>query len=114
MNQTLYNELLRLARSARLATYSEVSPLINLLMDNQQDRNEIARLLVEIAVNEHNEGRPMLTALIVHQGNDNNPGEGFFTIAHELGIFNGGRDQMDRLTFWTNQVRQVHDYWMNN
>jgi hypothetical protein len=53
----------------------------------------------------------MLTALIVHRGNDNNPGEGFFSIAHELDLYNGRRDQMSRLTFWVNQVTAVHNHW---
>lgn len=113
MNQTLYSELLRLARSQQVAAYSDVSPLIGLSMDDEQDRNEIARLLGEIAIHENQAGRPMLTALIVHKGDDNNPGEGFFSIAQELGLFNGRRGQIARLTFWVNQVTQVHNHWRN-
>ena len=113
MNQILYDELARLARARSLAAYSDVSPLVGLSMENESDREEIARLLGEIAVYEHSEGRPMLTALIVHRGNDNNPGEGFFSIAHELGLYNGRRDQLARLTFWANQVTDVHNYWRN-
>lgn len=113
MNQTLYNELIRLARAQNLAAYSDVSPLVGLVMDREEDRDEMARLLGEIAVHEHNKGRPMLTSLIVHRGNDNNPGEGFFSIAQELGIFNGSRDQISRLTFWANQVTAVHNHWRN-
>ena len=111
MNQVLYGELVRLARARLLATYSDVSPLLGLSMENQQDREEIARLLGEIVEFEHGEGRPMLTALIVHRGNDNNPGEGFFSIAHDLGLYNGRRDLMSRLTFWVNQVTSVHNHW---
>jgi len=113
MNEILYNELVRLARAQGLAAYSDVAPLIGLLMDNEEDRNRIAELLGVIAIHENNEVRPMLTALIVHRGNDNNPGEGFFTIAQELGHFDGSRDQMRRLTFWSNQVTQVHNHWAN-
>ena len=111
MNQILYDELVRLARAGRLSTYSDVSPLVGLSMDEEEDRAEIARLLGEIAIYEHNEGRPMLTALIVHRGNDNNPGEGFFSIAQEFGLFDGSRNQISRLTFWANQVTQVHNHW---
>ena len=111
MNQVLYGELVRLARARLLATYSDVSPLIGLSMENETDREQIARLLGEIAEFEHGEGRPMLTALIVHRGNDNNPGEGFFSIAQELGLYNGRRDQMSKLTFWVNQVTGVHNHW---
>ncbi|MFJ3044395.1 hypothetical protein ACIPEN_01075 [Herbaspirillum chlorophenolicum] len=111
MNQILYGELVRLARARALAAYSDVSPLIGLSMQNDADREEIARLLGDIAVFEHGQGRPMLTALIVHRGNDNNPGEGFFSIAHELGLYGGRRDQIERLTFWANQVTEVHNHW---
>lgn len=111
MNQTLYDELVRLARARRLAAYSDVSPLVGLSMDREEDRDEIARLLGEIAIHEHIERRPMLTSLIVHRGNDNNPGEGFFAIAQELGLYNGRRDQILRLTFWANQVTEVHNHW---
>ncbi|MBL0572769.1 MULTISPECIES: hypothetical protein [Aeromonas] len=113
MNRVLYSELQKLARSQNLAAYSDVAPLVGLSMDNDADRNEIARLLGEIAIHENSEGRPMLTALIVHRGHDNNPGEGFFGIAQELGLFNGTRDQIAKLTFWANQVTQVHNYWAN-
>lgn len=111
MNQNLYDELLRLGRARRLAAYSDVSPLVGLSMEREEDRDEIARLLGEIAVHEHGQGRPMLTALVVHRGNDNNPGEGFFAIAQELGLYNGSRDQITRLTFWANQVTEVHNHW---
>lgn len=80
-------------------------------MDAEEDRAEIARLLGEIATFENGQGRPMLTALIVHRGNDNNPGEGFFSIAQQFGLFDGSRNQIARLTFWANQVTQVHNHW---
>lgn len=111
MNETLYNELVRLARSRDLAAYSDVAPLVGLDMANEDDRNEIARLLGEIATHEQNENRPMLTALVVHRGNDNNPGEGFFSIAHDFGLYDGSRDQIARLIFWSNQVTAVHNNW---
>lgn len=113
MNRILYDELVRLAKSQNLAAYSDVAPLVGLSMDNNVDRNEIARLLREIAIHEDGEGRPMLSALIVHRGDDNNPGEGFFGVAQELGHFNGTRDSIAKLTFWTNQVTQVHNHWPN-
>jgi hypothetical protein len=114
MNQILYNELVNLARSQQLSSYSQVSPIIGLSMDNELDRNEIARLLREIAIFEQNNGRPMLTSLVIHQGNDNNPGEGYFSIARELGLFNGGRDSIARVTFWANQVTEVYNHWRDS
>lgn len=114
MNQILYSELIRLAQTRRLLSYSDVSPLVNLSMDIDADRQEIARLLGEIAIHERDHDRPMLTSLIVHRGNDNNPGEGYFSIAQEFGFFDGSRDPIARLTFWSNQVTLVHNHWANN
>lgn len=111
MNKILYDELLRLARNKTLAAYSDVAPLINLSMEIEQHRDEIAKLLGEIAVHEHTHKRPMLSSLVVHKGNDNNPGEGYFSIATELGYFDGSRDRMSRLIFWANQVTKVHNHW---
>ena len=113
MNQTLYGELVRLARIRDLTFYSRVAPLVGLSMENDEDRDEIARLLGEIAVYENQNERPMLTSLVIHKGNDNNPGEGFFSIANELELYFGSRDQLQRVTFWSNQVTAVHNYWTN-
>jgi len=111
MDMTLYNILIDLARNGRLAAYSEVAPLIGLSMASESDRDEIARRLGEIARYEHANNRPMLTSLVVHYGNDNNPGEGYFSIANELGLYNGIRDAIRRLTFWVGQVRDVYNHW---
>lgn len=113
MNQVLYDELVRVARNRGLTYYSRVAPLVGLTMDREEDRDQIARLLGEIARYEHQQGRPMLTSLVIHKGNDNNPGEGFYSIATELDIYSGSRDQLERVTFWSNQVTGVHNYWPN-
>lgn len=113
MNQSLYDELIRVAKKGDLTFYSMIAPLVGLSMDIEEDRNDIARLLGEIAKYENEQNRPMLTSLVIHKGNDNNPGEGFFSIAMELGLYDGARDQLKRVTFWANQVRQVHNHWLN-
>lgn len=111
MDPILYKHLVRLAKNKMIAAYSEVAPLLNLSMEIEEHREKIAELLGEIAQYEHENNRPMLTSLIVHKGNDNNPGEGFFSIATELGYFDGSRESIARLTFWVNQVTQVHNHW---
>jgi hypothetical protein len=111
MNQILYDELIRLARAQDLSAYSDVAPLIGLSMEDEDDRDEIALFLGEIARHEHENTRPMLTALIIHRGYDNNPGKGFFAIAEELGHFDGDRNKITRVVFWSNQVTKVHNYW---
>jgi hypothetical protein len=111
MHQPIYDRLLELASNRLLTSYSDIAPLAGLDMNAEKDRKKMSELLEEIARFEHGENRPMLTALVIHRGNDNNPGEGFFAIALELGLFQGSRDDIMRTTFWTQQVADVHAHW---
>lgn len=111
MHTGIYHRLLELARAGRLTTYSDITPLAGLSVADDADRDRMSDLLGEILKHEVREGRPLLTAIVVHRGNDNNPGEGFFAISGELGRFSGSRDALARLEFWVRQVQNVHRYW---
>jgi hypothetical protein len=111
MHIGIYNRLLELARGERLTTYSDIAPLAGLSMSDERDRERMSELLGEILRHEVTQGRPLLTAIVVHRGDDNNPGEGFFTIATELGRFSGSRDPLARLEFWVRQIQEVNTYW---
>jgi|SRR6185295_7459126 len=111
MNMLIYNRLVELARAERLTTYSEIAPLAGLSMDNEADRDSISEILTEIARHEETQGRPMLTSIVVHYGNDNNPGDGFFAAANEFGRYEGSRDPFARLEFWVQEVKAVHSRW---
>ena len=114
MHMEIYDRLLELARAERLTTYSDIAPLAGLSMSNDADRDRISELLGEILMHEASEDRPLLTAIVVHRGKDNNPGEGFFSASTELGRFNGSRDPLLRLEFWVRQVQEVNAYWRNH
>lgn len=62
----LYEKLLELAKDKKMASYSEVAPLIGLNISQEQDRDVIAQKLGDIVLFEHENNRPMLTALVVH------------------------------------------------
>ena len=94
MNDDLYNEIVAVAQRRGLITYGEIAPTVNLDMGNDTDRERMSQLLAEVATHEQQAGRPMLTAVVVHQGGDNNPGEGFFAIATDFGRFRGGRNHL--------------------
>jgi hypothetical protein len=111
MHEAIYQRLTELAETARLATYTQIASLAELSMDTEEGRAEISRLLGEIAQHEEAAGRPMLTALVVHAGHDNNPGEGFFGIAQQFGRFSGSRNQLERLEFWVQEVNAVRAHW---
>jgi hypothetical protein len=70
---------------------------------------EIGRLLGEINEDEHNNGRPMLSAVAV-EPSSKMPGEGFFNFAKQLNKFEGETDQEKR-EFWRDEIQRVYDIW---
>lgn len=75
-------------------------------MEHPEDRDEISRLLDEVSEYEAQQGHPLLSAVVIHAG-DNIPGNGFFEMAQRSGRFQGG----DRLEFWLSELRAVHAHW---
>lgn len=109
MNTDLYNRLIEIAKNRDYTTYADVAPLVNLDMGIGADRDKISKILEEIARHEQAQGRPMLTAVVIHR-QDNIPGEGFFTLAREFKRFDG----RDKLRFWIDALNEVHDQWARN
>ena len=107
MNQRIYDELKRVAKAQRTITYSEIAPLAGLDMENPDDRNRIATILDEISRHEHAQGRPLLSAVVVHKG-EGSPGDGFFKMARAVGAMLPGDD---RLTFFACELGRVHEAW---
>jgi len=103
---SLYDRLMEVARAGKTITYGEIAPMLNLNMESQADRTEIGRILGEISTREHNEGRPMLSAVVVRKETQY-PGEGFFNLARELGLHHGNDD----LAFFVEELKRVHAYW---
>jgi hypothetical protein len=108
MNQQLYQYLSNIAANGRYTRYSDAGATLGLNMNEPTDRDEISRLLDEISEHEHQQGHPLLSAIVIHV-QDNMPGNGFFTMAQRVGRFNGG----DRLQFWLDELRNVHAHWAN-
>ncbi len=112
INQVIYDRLKELARKKDLITYGEIAPLVDLNMENPDDRNKMATLLGEISTYEHNDGRPMLSSIVV-LAESRVPGEGFFKLARELGIHYGNKEQ-DNSDFFALESKKVFNYWENH
>ncbi len=106
MHQQIYQRLSQVARLGQYVTYSDIAPLANLDIGIQADRNEIGRLLGEISLFEHNQGHPLLSAVVIHRDN-NMPGQGFFQLARQLNLHRG----TDDLLFFIEELRRVHNHW---
>jgi hypothetical protein len=86
MHEDIYERLKEVAREGETITYDEIAPLADLDMRQPADRFETSRILTEICLSEHEEGRPMLCAVAVRR-DTGRPGQGFFKLARLLDIY---------------------------
>lgn len=63
---------------------------------------QLAQALERIAEDDHRNGRPLSTAIVVAK-NTERPGEGFFTQCEQLG-YRVGKTEQERLSFWREQA----------
>lgn len=69
---------------------------------------DAALMLGEISEDEHNAGRPMLTALVVT--GKGIPGDVFFSVARSLGKL-ASANPAEEMKFWMEEKRRVYDAW---
>lgn len=106
MNQTIYEKLKSIAKDGQTITYGEIAPLVNVDLSKQEGRNRLSWILGEISEFEQENGRPMLSAVVIRKGYGD-PGSGFFNLAQELGVYGGA----DNNAFFVNELKIVHEYW---
>jgi hypothetical protein len=112
MHPEIYERLIEVAKSETTITYGEVAPMAGLDMGNVGDRAEISRILDEISRHEHVNGRPLLSAVVVHaptDGGGGTPGIGFFKMARAV----GAHKNKDDVTFFAAELGRVHRQWRN-
>jgi hypothetical protein len=87
-----------------LITYSElVSEIGSITLEPHDTR--LFHFLGQISSEEDDEGRGMLTAIVVHKG-DMQPGPGFFQLAKDR-----GRNTSDPLRLWSEELERVYAVW---
>ena len=92
------------AKAGNPITYSQLVGLIASVRLEAHDFR-LAHLLGQISTAEHEEGRPLITALVVHK-HDLQPGKGFFDLARSLGFsFN------DEVEFWSSHIKTLQATW---
>lgn len=110
----IYRAMSGIARQKKTISYSALFGKYGLDMGDISHRNEAGNFLGEIGEEEHNAGRPMLTAVVVGE-QSNMPGEGFFGLAADLGFsITKAGSEMDKLSFFSKQLKEVHQYWSQN
>lgn len=96
--------LAQVAKERSVITYGELcARLKSAVLDPHG--STLAHLLGEISEMESDEGRGMLSVVVVRQ-DDTMPGDGFFQLAHQL-----GRDTSDRERCWIDEAKLVYSAW---
>ena len=106
IHQGVYEAVRQAAREGRITYHGVIAPVAGLDMGREWNRAEIGRILGAISTHEREAGRPLLSAIVVHQV-DGRPGQGFFALARQLGLLQPGQSED---TFWQGEVRRVHEY----
>jgi len=108
MYDELYEKLREVARQQKTTHYKDIAPILGLKMGDPADRVRIGQILGDISKQEHDAGKPMLSAVVTHK-EDERPGPGFFELAQKLGLVGA----MDSETFFIHELKRVHQYWAN-
>lgn len=98
----------RVASNRRAVAYSEVVSQVE-AMHLEPDSKLFAEMLDEISRHSDEEGLGMLSAVVIHKGDDYLPGSGFFKLGREL-----GRDPSDKVAFHTAELHRVHNSFARN
>jgi hypothetical protein len=97
--------LVEKAKQRAMIPYSELVGRVKAVHFNAFDQRLFA-ILGQISVSESEQGRPLLSVLVVHKTGDMQPGEGFFELAKAL-----GRNTTDVFKAWIEEVQKVYQYW---
>jgi hypothetical protein len=95
--------------------YKELCEKCNLELDmqNPQHSKVLADSLTRISESEHENGRPLLSA-IVFDKKKGLPGNGFFTMATNLKKYNGGNENdLKKIAFFSQERDAVYNHWQN-
>lgn len=112
MEAIVRSYLIDVAKKQQITHYQDLCDncKLGLDMSNPSDRNKVGAILGDILEFEHNNQRPLLSALVVHKG-DQKIGYGFFEICESLGIMNA--KTLEANEFGIIQVSACHEFWRN-
>lgn len=107
MNRLLRDRLVEVARAGKTMTYSDAAAIVDLSMRNPHHRRLLGQHLGAISEFEVDHGRPMLSVVVVHKG-EQHVGSGFLQLGEELGRKRAVEDDQ---SFEVRELYRVHDYW---
>ena len=101
------NAMIAVARRRSLIFYSDLVGKITTVAFDYHDIR-LNSLLEDVSIDEDENGRGMLSAVVVHKTGEtkDRPGSGFFELAAKL-----GRRTADRDRCWSEEVARVYAHW---
>ena len=113
MNYLVRKYLIDLSSNGKTISYQELSDACRLDLDmqaSQFDRAEIGRILGEVSTYEHENGRPLISAIVLSKGSLYE-GDGFFKLAEELSF--GPWKYLRDNGFDMEQINSCFEFWSN-
>jgi hypothetical protein len=101
------------ATQGDIVHYRPVADLLGIEAERLDHCAELAQALDDISTFEHENGRPLLSVVVVHKADDQRetvmrPGDGFFKMAKRNGV---QAPDMDDETFFIAELKRAYDYW---
>jgi alkylated DNA nucleotide flippase Atl1 len=103
-------DLQRAATEGRFVPYGDVASLMGLPRQGNHMACETGHISGEISEHTHAQGLPMLSAIVVRR-DTGMPGQGFFTLAEQLGRLPRGASAGAKRRFWRQEVRAIFATW---
>lgn len=106
--------LAQIAQRGDIITYQNLCGRANLPFDmaNPQHRMEIGDFLEDISTEEHKNGRPLLSSIVL-RSKDGGEGEGFYKMAARLGYGNLSKLKKEG-TFQAEMMKKTFDFWKSD
>ncbi len=108
--------LIETARRCGVTTYREIASVTGWLGQGSNFASRVGRLLFDINLGEHEQGRPMLSVVVVNRKprhREESSVRGFFACAQQLGLLSPRASVASREEFLAEQLRQVYETWAN-
>ncbi|MBM4301472.1 MAG: hypothetical protein FJ121_08055 [Deltaproteobacteria bacterium] len=96
-----YEKLKEVAGARGTIFYTEVAKIMGITTQNPNIGSIIGRIVGAMSEDEHDQNRPMLSAVVVNGENAGKPGPGFLELAEQLGRLEGLTSQ-EKQDFWGN------------
>ncbi|MFA5055370.1 MAG: hypothetical protein WC562_04245 [Dehalococcoidia bacterium] len=106
MNKKIYNKLIEVAKKNTVIYESDLANAAGMNLSLPHERRELDRQLDEINSYEREQGRPVLSAVII-QKDSHMPGRHFFEFCRDIGLLKSE----DEDEFYIKEQRKVYVFW---